>query len=417
MTEQNAALPKGKQTVLGLYVTAKEAYEMWKAAPEKVTIIDVRTPDEYLFIGHPTMAWNIPVAVQTYEWDAVKGGFSHEAPGRLRLPGELGGQALPLRPRPRPPVPPHGQSRVARRNGHVRGRQARPLDDVRGIPRNGYKMVRKGPSIFGTLAGLVAFALAVTAPAVAQSPEELAKKLANPVASLISFPLQNNFDLNYRGAQIDGGYKYTINIQPVIPITLNKNWNLISRTVLPFAQQSNTTGPGEVTTGLADTLQSFFFSPAEPSKKLGLIWGVGPAILIPTGTNTYFGGEKWAMGPTIVVLKQTGPWTYGLLANQLWQLGGKGTPGEPTVINSMFLQPFLARAYKGGFSWTLNTEYTQNWAADFSLGSINFTVNQIFPVFGQLVQVAFGPKYFYGSAAVRARWGVRLNLVFLFPKK
>jgi len=74
-TETRAALPKGKQTVLGLYVTAKEAYEMWKAAPEKVTIIDVRTPEEYIFVGHPEMAWKIPVAVQIYEWDAAKGNF------------------------------------------------------------------------------------------------------------------------------------------------------------------------------------------------------------------------------------------------------------------------------------------------------------------------------------------------------
>jgi len=272
-------------------------------------------------------------------------------------------------------------------------------------------------SIFGALAIPAAIAFAVTAPALAQTPEELAKKLANPVASLISLPLQNNFDLNYRGAQIDGGYKYIINIQPVIPITLNKTWNLISRTILPFAQQSNTTGPGEVTTGLGDTLQSFFFSPAAPSKRLGLIWGVGPAILIPTGEHAYFGGEKWAMGPTFVVLKQAGPWTIGMLANQLWQLGGKGTPEEPTVVNSMFLQPFLSRAYKGGISWVVNTEFTRNWAAHSSMGAINFDVAQVLPVFGQLVQVAFGPKYFYGSASVRARWGFRLNLVFLWPKK
>jgi rhodanese-related sulfurtransferase len=75
MTEPSAPLPKGKQTVLGLYVTAKEAYEMWQAEPDKVMIIDVRTAGEYLFLGHPTMAWNIPVAAQTYAWDAVKGHF------------------------------------------------------------------------------------------------------------------------------------------------------------------------------------------------------------------------------------------------------------------------------------------------------------------------------------------------------
>jgi len=75
MTELTADLPKEKQTVLGLYVTAKDAYEKWKAEPEKVMILDVRTPEEYLFVGHPTMAWKIPVAVQIYEWDSARGQF------------------------------------------------------------------------------------------------------------------------------------------------------------------------------------------------------------------------------------------------------------------------------------------------------------------------------------------------------
>jgi rhodanese-related sulfurtransferase len=76
MAQANATLAKEKQTVLGLYVTAREAYEMWKAEPEKVKILDVRTPEEYLFVGHPTMAWKIPVAVQDYEWDAQKKQFT-----------------------------------------------------------------------------------------------------------------------------------------------------------------------------------------------------------------------------------------------------------------------------------------------------------------------------------------------------
>jgi rhodanese-related sulfurtransferase len=75
MTEPGAGIPKGKQTVLGLYVTAKEAYEQWSSAPDQVKILDVRTPEEYLFVGHPTMAWKIPIAVQSYEWDAARGQY------------------------------------------------------------------------------------------------------------------------------------------------------------------------------------------------------------------------------------------------------------------------------------------------------------------------------------------------------
>lgn len=270
---------------------------------------------------------------------------------------------------------------------------------------------------FLTMAALGVFVFAAAAPAqTQQSAEELAKKLANPVASMISFPLQNNFDLNYKGAEIDGGFKWLMNVQPVVPITLSKDWNIISRTILPVVQQGNVYGTGTSQAGLGDTLQSLFFSPAAPSKKLGLIWGAGPAVLIPTSTNDFLGAGKWAVGPTLVVLKQTGPWTAGLLANQLWQLGGKATPEEPTLVNSMYLQPFVARAYKGGFSWVFNTEFTRNWAAGNSVGAVNLTFAQVAKVLGQLVQFGIGPKYWYGNAPVRARWGIRVNLVFLWPK-
>lgn len=263
----------------------------------------------------------------------------------------------------------------------------------------------------------LAIGMALCSSALAQTPEELAKKLANPVASLISLPLQTNYDLDYKGAQIDGGYKFLANVQPVIPLTLSMKWNLISRTVLPVIQQSNVYEAGMTQTGLGDTLQSLFLSPAAPSRKLGLIWGVGPAILIPTSTNDFLGAGKWGLGPTFVVLKQAGPWTVGMLANQLWQLGGGGTPEEPAVVNSLYLQPFLSRAYKGGFSLGANTEFTRNWAAKNSVGTINLTASQVVPIFGQLVQVAMGPKYWYGSAPVRARWGFRASIVFLWPKK
>jgi len=266
------------------------------------------------------------------------------------------------------------------------------------------------------LAVLAVFCFSLPPPALAQqSAQELAKTVANPVASLISLPFQGNFDLNYKGAIIDGGYKFLINVQPVVPITLTKNWNLISRTILPVGQQANVFGIDSTQTGLGDTLQSFFLSPASPSKGLGLIWGAGPVFLLPTGTNDLLGGGKWGIGPTIVVVKQTGPWTIGCLANQIWSFAGKEDRSD---VDSLFIQPFLSRAYKAGFSWSVNTEFTQNWEADVALGSINFTVAQILPVFGQLVQVSLGPKFWYGSeAAVRARWGVRLNLSFLFPKK
>jgi hypothetical protein len=148
---------------------------------------------------------------------------------------------------------------------------------------------------------------------------ELAKQLANPVASLISLPLQSNFDFGI-GPDNDG-FRYTLNVQPVIPISLTPEWNLISRTILPIIYQDEIFPGSGDQFGLGDTLQSLFLSPAKPGPG-GLIWGVGPVFLLPTGTDELLGGEKWGAGPTAVVLTQLGHWTVGFLGNHVWSFAG-----------------------------------------------------------------------------------------------
>jgi hypothetical protein len=117
----------------------------------------------------------------------------------------------------------------------------------------------------------------------------LQKKLANPVASLISIPFQGNYDGNI-GPKEEGSV-WRINIQPVIPITLTENWNLISRTILPVIDQTDIPLAGMGESGIGDTVQSLFFSPATPTSR-GLIWGVGPVFLLPTATDDALGGEN-----------------------------------------------------------------------------------------------------------------------------
>src|SRR5215467_6251970 len=147
---------------------------------------------------------------------------------------------------------------------------------------------------------------------------ELATKLSNPIANLMSFPFQLNHDCCFGPAN---GSRFTLNVQPVIPIKLNTDWTLILRTIVPIInQQEPVVGSGNES-GLGDTTQSFFFSPA--TMPGGYFWGFGPAFLWPTATNPDLGSRKWGVGPTLVVLRQTKGWTYGLLTNQIWSYAGE----------------------------------------------------------------------------------------------
>ena len=259
---------------------------------------------------------------------------------------------------------------------------------------------------------LVTFSITVNAqeekPAASDA-AELAKKLANPVASLISVPFQNNTDV---GIGDNNGSRNTLNIQPVIPIKLSAKLNLITRVVLPIVSQHNITGLGTQQSGLSDAVVSAFFSPAEA--KNGLIWGVGPALLIPTATNNVLGTKKFGVGPTALILKQTLGWTIGALANQIWSIVGDANRSD---VNQLFLQPFLTYNWKSGAGLGGNAEITQNWQASTTSVFINPTLSGITKLGTQIVSLAIGPRIQVAAPnGNKSALGIRAAVNFVFPK-
>lgn len=182
---------------------------------------------------------------------------------------------------------------------------------------------------------------------------ELARQSQNPVANLNTIPFQWNF---YSGGGLGAQSMSILNVQPVLPLTLNQNWLLISRTVIPFVNIPDVTG--ERLQGIADIQQQFYFSPTGTG---GLVWGAGPIFSFPTSNQPATQTGQYAMGATAVALAIGEKWVYGVLANNLWKIAGSD---ETEPINAFFLQPFLNYNLPGGWAISSAPGITANWNAD-----------------------------------------------------
>jgi hypothetical protein len=241
------------------------------------------------------------------------------------------------------------------------------------------------------------------------SSHDLAMKLQNPVAALISVPFQFNWD-NGLGENKDGN-RILLNIQPVIPITLNEDWNIISRTILPVVwEDADRPGVGSEF-GMGDVLQSFFFSPVKPVD--GWILGVGPAMQFPTGTDDLFRSKQFSLGPTGVALRQEHGWTYGILANHLWHLCGSDDVPD---VNATFLQPFLTYTFKSLTTIGATSESTYDWNGEQWTVPLNGFVTQLVHIGKLPVQFQFGGRYYLEAPDGGPDWGLRFTVTFLFPK-
>jgi hypothetical protein len=261
-----------------------------------------------------------------------------------------------------------------------------------------------------TVVMLVALVL-IAAPAWAaeQSEEELAKAAQNPIANMISVPFQNNTNFNVGPEK---GTQNILNIQPVIPISLGPNWNLITRTIMPVISQP-AFGPGQDTQfGLGDIQFSAFLSPAKSGE---FIWGVGPIVQLPTHTDDRLGSNEWGLGPTVVALRMDGPWVYGALVNNVWSLGGN----DEKKYNNFLLQPFVNYNFgKTGTFLVSSPIITANWRTGDWVVPLGGGMGQIFKIFGkQAVTTQLAAYYNVAHPdGIGPEWSTRFLLQFMFPK-
>jgi len=242
-----------------------------------------------------------------------------------------------------------------------------------------------------------------------ESETELAKKTQNPVADLISLPFQSNFYLN-SGAK--DATVYVLNVQPVIPITLTKDWNLLTRTIMPIINLPSLFPHAGSAFGMGDINPTLFLSPKEPGD---FIWGVGPTFTLPTATDRLLGAGKYSLGPAAVALTMQGHWVVGALVNNQWSVAGWGHKD----VNSMLIQPFINYNFEHGWYATSSPIITGNWTAR---ASDQWTV----PVGGGVGKLfKIGPlpmntqlQGFYNADRPKnaEQWQLRFQVQVLLPK-
>jgi len=254
---------------------------------------------------------------------------------------------------------------------------------------------------------MLSLLIGLPAAAVAQDADELAKQTQNPISNLISVPFQGNWDFGI-GDRDDNAT--LLNFQPVMPFAASPKTNVILRLIVPLTSQP--TPSGQRLNGIGDTVATAFFS---PSKSGRIIWGAGPAVMIPTATNAQIGTEKFSLGPSIVLLSQPGNWTVGFLGNQVWSVDG---PKDRDAVNQAFLQPFLNYNLGNGLSTGMTMEATGKWEATGGkwTAPLLFSINKIAMLGKRPVNflVAAGPMV--ASPDGGPKWRFRVAAVFLYPR-
>lgn len=247
--------------------------------------------------------------------------------------------------------------------------------------------------------------------AAADDATELAKKLQNPIADLISVPFQNNANFDYGP---NHGTQNILNIQPVVPFHITENWNLITRTILPLVSQPSLQPGGGSTFGTGPTVFTAFLSPKETVN--GWLWGVGPVFQIPTASSSKLGSNVWGGGPSAVAVRTDGPWVYGALINNIWSFGGTSGPGG-SRYSVLTAQPFVNYNFGGGWFVGTSPIITANWYASGGKWTLPLGAQggRLVKLFDKLpVNFSAGAYYNAIQPEVGPNWQLRTQVTFVF---
>ena len=249
--------------------------------------------------------------------------------------------------------------------------------------------------------------------------EELAKKTQNPISDLISVPFQSNFNFydihtHVGGRDFDRNTMgYLLNIQPIVPFTLNEDWNLVTRTIIPVINQPEIFPGVGSHGGLGDIQFTAFFGPSKPSK---FVWAAGPVFLFPTATDDALGSGKWSAGPSAVAVWMEGPWVIGVLTQNVWSYAGDSDRNE---VNQMLIQPFVNYNLPKGWYVATSPMITADWHAasderwTVPLGA---AVGKLFRLGRLPINASLGAYYNVEHPTFAPTWSIRFQIQFLLPK-
>lgn len=247
--------------------------------------------------------------------------------------------------------------------------------------------------------------------AYADDATDLAKKAQNPVENMISVPMDNNFNFDYG---LRGNTQYLLNLKPVIPFSLNPEWNLVTRTIIPLAHQPNEYVGRNYINGIGDITPTLFLTPAHPGK---ILWGVGPVIVLPTASNKQLGQGKYSLGPSVVVLAMPGMWVLGVLAYNVWSVAGSA---DRSNVNQMTLQYFINYNMPHGWYFTTQPIITANWMINKSsnrwLIPLGGGVGRVLKIGKQPINFSLQAYDNIKAPIIGPKWTAEFNIQLLFPK-